>query len=153
MADKTICYTLNNSSCRKAAREEIPKNIDNYVTGVSEYGQRTCSLKYDGYPSLATVCLTATHFPPKLLVVSDRLVFWLSVVLARPSQSCDQWSHGVVSITAAGAAGDSHPLPRHNGVKPVGLNDEQNEFCSSQQYFSLLIHCTFIAHFLSKKPQ
>ncbi|CAI9397147.1 hypothetical protein CITSP_01793 [Citrobacter sp. T1.2D-1] len=52
MADKIICYTLNNSSCRKAAREEIPRSIDNYVTGVSEYSQRTCSLKYDGYSYL-----------------------------------------------------------------------------------------------------
>ncbi|EEC3476591.1 hypothetical protein IRR91_002999 [Salmonella enterica] len=41
--------------------------------------------------SLSTVRVFATHFPPKLLVITDRQVFWLSVILARPSQSCDQW--------------------------------------------------------------
>ena len=41
--------TLNNSCCRKAARERILRSIDNYVTEVNERSQRICSLKYDGY--------------------------------------------------------------------------------------------------------
>ena len=44
-----VLYTLNNSSCRKAARERIPRSVHKYVTGVSERSQRICNLKYDGY--------------------------------------------------------------------------------------------------------
>ena len=42
-------YALNNSSCRKAARERIPGSIDDYVTGVSERSQRVGGSKNDGY--------------------------------------------------------------------------------------------------------
>ncbi|CQJ19988.1 Uncharacterised protein [Yersinia mollaretii] len=42
-------YTLNNSSCRKAATERVPRSLHESVTGVNEGSQRTCSLKYDGY--------------------------------------------------------------------------------------------------------
>jgi len=35
-----IAYKQNHSSCIKAASEEIPASIDNYVTGVSERSQR-----------------------------------------------------------------------------------------------------------------
>ncbi len=38
-------------------------------------------------------------------------VFWLRVILLCPSQSHDQWFCRVVSVTAAGAAEDSHLLP------------------------------------------
>jgi len=38
-----------------------------------------------------TVQRKATHFPPKLLLMANRQVFWLSVILARPSRSGDQW--------------------------------------------------------------
>ncbi|MDM4167688.1 hypothetical protein QTO71_20925, partial [Klebsiella michiganensis] len=44
-----IEYTLNISSCMKAATQGIPGSLLKYVTGVSEESQRTCSLKYDGY--------------------------------------------------------------------------------------------------------
>ncbi|MND93903.1 MULTISPECIES: hypothetical protein [Enterobacteriaceae] len=40
-----IAYKQNHSSCIKAASEEIPASIDNYVTGVSERSQRRGSLK------------------------------------------------------------------------------------------------------------
>ncbi len=49
-----LIYTLNNSSCRKAATQRIPRSVHKYVTGVSEESQRTCSLKYDGYTPFRT---------------------------------------------------------------------------------------------------
>ncbi len=45
-------YSLNNSSCMKAATQRIPRSVHKYVTGVSEESQRTGNLKYDGYSSL-----------------------------------------------------------------------------------------------------
>ncbi|MCT8354549.1 hypothetical protein [Photorhabdus kayaii] len=44
-----LIYTLWISSCIATARERIPGNIDNYVTGVSECSQQRGSLKDDGY--------------------------------------------------------------------------------------------------------
>ncbi|EFK6855023.1 hypothetical protein AUE96_004921, partial [Escherichia coli] len=44
----------------------------------------------------------ATHFPPKLLVLTDWLVFWLSVILSRPSQSRDQWHFRVCQHYSSG---------------------------------------------------
>ncbi|MCC8374503.1 MULTISPECIES: hypothetical protein [Photorhabdus] len=42
-------YTLWISRCIATARERIPGSIENYVTGVSEYGQQRGNLKDDGY--------------------------------------------------------------------------------------------------------
>ncbi|WP_188093334.1 hypothetical protein [Photorhabdus heterorhabditis] len=44
-------YTQWISSCSAAARERIPRSIDNYVTGVSERSQQSSSLKDEGYIS------------------------------------------------------------------------------------------------------
>ncbi|PSN06272.1 hypothetical protein C7G83_17190 [Siccibacter turicensis] len=39
---------LSNSRCRQAAGSRIDGSIHQYVTGVSEPGQRLCGAKYDG---------------------------------------------------------------------------------------------------------
>jgi hypothetical protein len=57
----------------------------------------------------------ADALPSEGVICIIRPVFWLSVFLARPSQSVDQWYCGVVSITAAGAARGLHPLPYLSG--------------------------------------
>ncbi|EJF33167.1 hypothetical protein A936_00295 [Enterobacter sp. Ag1] len=43
-----MTFSLNNSSCRTAAKLRNPRSIANYVTGVSRCSQHTCGLKYDG---------------------------------------------------------------------------------------------------------
>ncbi len=45
-------YTQWISSCSAAARERIPRSIDNYVTGVSERSQQSSSLKDEGYKTI-----------------------------------------------------------------------------------------------------
>ena len=49
MQNENGLYTLNNSSCGKAASEIIPMSLHQYVIRVIECSQRTCSLKYDGH--------------------------------------------------------------------------------------------------------
>ncbi|NDK93804.1 MULTISPECIES: hypothetical protein [Photorhabdus] len=47
-------YTLWISKCIETARERIPGNIDNDVTGVRECSQQRGNLKDDGYNKLFT---------------------------------------------------------------------------------------------------
>ena len=66
-----------------------------------------------GYSYAHAVLRPRTAKPPtsrSCWSVTGRQVFWLSLVLARPSQSFDQWFCGVVSITAAGLRGFT-PFP------------------------------------------
>lgn len=75
------------------------------------------------------------------------LVFWLSVILSRtfPIRWISGFS-GFVSITAAGAAGDCHPLPSYALVHNMplflrlhGVNCNSNDFWHNQlsNYFML----------------
>ncbi len=48
--------------------------------------------------------LPGNPLPTEVLVMTDWLVFWLSVILSRPSHLAISGIFGFVSITAAGAA-------------------------------------------------
>lgn len=73
-----LLYNLNNSSCRKAATQQIPSHVHQYVTGVSEESQRTCNLKYDGYIYFSTFLSRINHFDKQNL--SARLHKLLSML-------------------------------------------------------------------------
>ena len=69
-----------------------------------------------GYSYAHAVLRPRTAKPPtshrSCWSVTGRQVFWLSLVLARPSQSFDQWFCGVVSITAGGCGGFTPSLTK-----------------------------------------